>query len=282
MLRAFFAAILSLLLFLSSFVLCAALGGYSLLYLDIYRSALEKGGIYAQADRMLADYGRGISFTENASAVIDRLLANTLAYVRGDAEKPNLTLEIDSSSVIRFFEKQAANFTVCKQGEEPYDGDAIKCRPANRTSSQFLGEVLAKKGISAANFSSVDLLPIYDSDGNVAKAREIVSVFRSALMGLAAFSVILVLAITKISGSRRWAGAALLLAGVAVILLASYAQSYALSALPPSVGTAAVLIDGLVSRVELNGAAVAATGAAILAFPLATPFLSRKRIESRR
>ncbi|MBI4015053.1 MAG: hypothetical protein HY365_03820 [Candidatus Aenigmarchaeota archaeon] len=281
MFRALLSLFLSLLLFLSSFVLSVGVGGYSLLYPDAYRGALEKGGIYAQADRMLADYGRGMSLTENASAVIGRLLANSLAYIRGDTEKPDLTIKIDDSSVMQFFEKQAANFTVCGKGEAPFIGDEIKCRPANQSSSQFLEEVLAKKGISAANFSSVDLLPVYDRDGNIMRVRELVSAFRLALLGLAALSVALAVVMTKVSRNRKWAGATLILSGVSVIAAVSYAQSYALSALPQSAGVlgaaASDVMSGVVSRIAFNGGLLALIGVAIIVFSSAKPFLNRKK-----
>ncbi len=276
-LRTFASLLLSLIFVI---ILSAAMLGTSvqtLLYPDTYEKALEKGNLYVLIEKQ-AKAAPGAEFIKGGTnATLKKVLRNSLAYLRGDAEDVNLTVEIDKGAMRTFFLSQAESFPVCNENVTLVSLDNLTCRPPNMEPGKLVDMVLEQRNVTFPD--SVDLMDVFDKERNISKAREYVGTFRMAILGVHLIALLLLLVIAFIHrkdaiSAARWAGANLLLAGSIAIVIAAIAGNYIqqfmsqvqLSQLP----AAAVFLDSIVSAVlgaeMLYGVVVFSAGVALVVF----------------
>lgn len=208
----------------------------------IHENALEESGAYDLLEEFEKKGGTGPlqAFTDKPAKEMGKdVSAKLLSYLRGDIDEDEVTLRLNSSKLMGFYEERASNFTVCKKGEQPYSKDEIVCRPQEKNSSEFLKEVLAKKNITIPKEtdSDIKLLEIFDSQGKLQSLRESIEIFHKAVYGcllssLLIITLIIVIERKDIRAMEQWIGADFLLTGITLFTIV-FAGFYTLTLIPP-------------------------------------------------
>ncbi len=223
MLRGIGLFFLSVVMMMLATLLVLGINSYVMLYPGVYEKAFEAGGFYTFAEN---EFGKDermsiIDFSDkDVRSSVNTLLENMLSYVRGDSGL-NLTLQINQTALSSFFEKQVDNLDACVADEEPFSGDEVNCRPPNKTSAEFLPEILEKKHFNISNATSVDLVGVFDEDRNLNKLKEVVKKIKISVVGLTLGILLIVVLIYFVSGrsvktAARWSGASLIAVSVFV------------------------------------------------------------------
>jgi len=230
------------------------LSGRVLLYPELYQQLFA---VYSVYDLVKDQIPQQEGFTipeleqEQLTGTINTMLGNLLAYVRGETADVDLRLSIDTSSLMTFFEQQAAAVPVCPPDMDPYvDGQPV-CRPADMSASVFISSVLKQQGIAIPQSSSVNLADMIDSENNLARVQQMVRLLYNTFYGCVLAVIMLIAAIFLLSSRRtvsffRWVGASLFLAGLLGIVSGYLAQHVALSFLPAAAAAYREYIDAVV------------------------------------
>lgn len=196
---------ISILLVLSLIISATLLTTNELLHEDIYLEAINESEISEFIENSTDEIPGGEFIEipeEEIEKITENFLTNFLSYIRGDSEELNLTIEINSSSLMKFFEEEAEKFPVCLEDEEPYpNGTEPVCRPQNQTTSEFLEEFLEMNNITLSEEESINLAEIYGLEENpeFEEIRSNVSKFKPILFGFLGLVIILSLSIFFIS-----------------------------------------------------------------------------------
>jgi len=200
------------------------------LYPEVYQKALSEADAYGFLEKQISPQQQLIPVEEFSSGEkikesINALLEGTLAYVRSDAEEVSFDLSISDEDIKGFFLEQAEQFETCSPGQQPFEGEEIKCRPVEVPPEIFLDQVLERKNFSLNNFSSVDLITVWDPKNNRENLRVGVTKFRQGLyMGLGIIIIfigILVLIHKNKKSVMRWTGINFAIASI-IILATSF------------------------------------------------------------
>jgi len=227
----------------------------TLLYPDIYVKALDgEGG----ASGVLADDTESIdggefvnTSSEEFDVEVEKLITNFLSYLRGETNELNLIIDLDGGALWAFLEEQVEKLPACGSGKELYstEGDAL-CKPANKTSSEFLDEALAENNITLPESQSIDLAEVYeiDTDG-LGQIREGVRMYKIAiyifLFLSVVFSVLIFVAAKDIKKGSMILGIDLVVAGL-IVFISSLTTSLLINA--PDFGIE--ILTGLVNSVK--------------------------------
>jgi len=198
------------------------------LHHSVYQEAFEDSGVYQTIDKISANrsmLGMGAYIKGDLRQIFDNSIVETLAYVRGAGEKPNISVEIDMQAIRSYIEEQGALFPVCNAGQQPYQGEEVVCKPLDKNISVFLDEVLEKKNVSLFQQNKIDLLSVYDPQGKIHVLRD--NVRRYYLFFYAALCIELLLLLCMFflwqTPSKRTAlrliGMSLILAGMIALAL---------------------------------------------------------------
>lgn len=136
----------------------------SILYPEIYVEAFEEGGVYDLINANLnnAQSATFIAIPEGGPKVIvNSLLSNFLSYLRSDTVVLNLTVQVDTEKLRKFFLSGVTNIPHCSSSaQNPYDEDN-PCLPAGVSSNEYLEEFLEKRNLTFFESNIVDLAKVY-------------------------------------------------------------------------------------------------------------------------
>lgn len=246
---------LGFLLVVSLLVSVTLLTANTLLYPDIYVKAIDESG---GASGVLADATEGIdegefvnTSNEEFDAEVEKLITNFLSYLRGETNELDLAMNIDSDALRAFLEEQVEGLPACGSGEElsSLEGD-ILCKPVDKTSSEFLTEVLAKNNITFPDSQSVDLAEFYDLESSgIEEIRSGVSMYRMAIYLFIflsiVFSVLIFIAARDVKKGTMILGIDLVVAGIIV-----FASSFITSLLVNAPDFGIEILTGLINSVK--------------------------------
>lgn len=217
---------ISFILIISISLFLVSAGVSSLLYPNIYIQTFEKNNLYDYLENKTSEnFAPGADFLmiENPREEFSRLLTNFLSYLRGKTSTPNLIVKINQTALHEFFEDETENYKICRLGEEPFDGDEVRCRPANKNPSEFLDEVLERKNLNFFENDTVDLAYVYDKDGDFSTLKKTAGYFRIGFYSLLVFSLFLIgliflLKFTNYISAIKIAGINVAIAGLVIFL----------------------------------------------------------------
>ena len=230
---------ISLLLVLSIFILGIFWSLHTFIYPQIYEKALGDSGAYNSFN--LSEIQGGGNFIKIGSGgiqpVVNRLLENTLSYLRGDTSKLNWTLEVGRQKLKDLFVKDAEELRVCNSGESSFNGTEPVCRPRDVNASEYLDQVLDKKNFTLLEEGKVDLANFLGvNKTGLEGVRNYVMNYNEIFYGLIVLIVLLIGVIFFVSDSwTRWSGADLFLGGAGVFAISSIISQILLISIPSEV-----------------------------------------------
>lgn len=264
---------LSVILTISLPLAITALAANTMLYPDVYKSAMEKNNIYDRVQDMLAKSGipPGLFSKEQVKSNTDRMLINLLAYIRSDTDELNLTLEIDPKLMKTLLASRISEYPICGPGQDPLKEN---CRPAGMTTEQLVEFGLAQKNATLPE--KVNLADTFFKDGKgINEARNAVGMLRTAIIVLIIISLLCMALMYMLAKepkpAAKWIGSSLLLSGATVIIAAlltsgAVERMVAGSAAAEFSGFIMDVVSSLAGTMMLYGGAVAALGIGLLAF----------------
>lgn len=220
------------------------------LYPDVYMKTLEKSGVYNFINNSTSQIPGG-EFIEipngSIKSLTDGLLENTLSYFRGDSKELNLTLDVNKNKLKSFFESKVSQIQTCNNGQNPFNGSEVVCKPAGKSLSEFTDEVLAKKNITISETGKVDLKKVYGlKDDDLERLKSFVHIYQLALYGFIVLCLVLLGLIFFISKDTkialRWTGIDLAIAG-----LISVAVSYLTINFMPNINIDLEIVKNMIS-----------------------------------
>ena len=276
-----FIGVISLFLILSISLLIFSGGLNALLHPQVYENALKENNFYDTIDFSKVHGGEFIKMPNGVEFLVDNLLENFFAYIRGETEEPNLTIQIDGENLRDFFKERMNEFPECGANEDAYDAEGNpKCRPPGKTTDEFLDDFLKSKNVTILGRESVDLSNVYNlQDENISRIRGFVKLFRLAFFGLIFFSafltvLIFILSLDSISSGMRTTGINFFIAGISVIpagiLIPKFLTEKISSInLPIAAGIAEQVVLGVISRINFYAYVAMGIGAALFAMSFA-------------
>ncbi len=282
----FLLVFVSVLLVLSLFSLGILWSFHIFIYPQVYEKALAESGAYNSINLTDVPGGSFIKIPNGGiPALVDGLLENTLSYLRGDSSTLNLTLEVDSGKLNKFFLDSASNFRICSPGENPFNASEPNCRPSDINASDYLNQVLEKKNFTIPDGGKVNLADVFGlKNSDTAKIRNYVVNYQYLMYGIFFLVLIFSVLIFFISDSRtRWSGIDFFLSGVLVFLISSLISSFAFNAVLKEIGfvqkIAGELIGVFLSRLKTYSFVVGGIG--IIGFVLSF-FIKKKLPEEKK
>lgn len=231
------------LIVLSGFVLSFLISGNVLLHEDVYVNAFEKNNVYGEiktryfSDDKLSQGLVDIS-AEGMKKNINSILGGVLAYARGDNQGDGIYINVDNSSIKRFFLKQIEGVGVCNGNQNEFDANnSISCRVAGKSNEQILNDLLERKNMShILSVDKINLLDTFDKERNIEKLKEKVDYYYYLLYGLTALIIILILIIfiinrDNLKGAFRISGISLLVSELIVFISLKFIDNSLLSKL---------------------------------------------------
>jgi hypothetical protein len=196
-----------------------------LLYPSVYQKALDKNNVYNLIEEKAIQGGyisEAVFNKQNPKKIIDYLLRNTLAYLRGDTETLNLTINLNET-LYAFFEERAAEYPVCKHGQLPFSGASTVCRPPDLNVSQFLDMTLERQNVSVSKLSTVNLAEVMNKNGNITQVRDGIVIFKKIviaawLLSFALLMMIIMLTKKSFKSMTHWIDMDLISVGVGFVL----------------------------------------------------------------
>jgi len=269
--------ILSLFLIVSLLLTVTLLTANTLLYPGIYVKALEGGGgasgVLSNATESIEGRGFVNTSSEEFDTEVEKLIANFLSYLRGETNELNFTIDIESDTLRAFLEGQVYRLPVCGSEEELYstEGDAL-CRPSNKTSSEFLDEVLAENNITLPASQSVDLTSVYGiNTSGLGQIREGVRMYKIAiyifLFLSLIFAMLIFVAARDIKKGSMIFGLDLVVAGI-IVFISSLTTSLLINAPDFGIEILTVLVNSIkgfiITRQNLYGVALVVSGGIVI------------------
>ena len=275
---------ISLFLVLSVFLLGIFWSLHTFIYPQIYEKALGDSGAYNLFN--LSEIQGGGNFLKIGSGgiqpIVNRLLENTLSYLRGDTSELNWTIEVDKQKLNDFFVKSAEDVRICNSGESSFNGTEPVCRPNDVNVSEYLNKVLDKKNFTLLEEGKVDLANFLEiNKTRIEEVRIYVMNYNEIYYGLIALVVLLIGVMFFVSDSRtRWSGADLFLGGAGVFATSLIVSQLLLTSIPSEIGflqkTSNELFGVFTGRLHTYSFVV--TGMGIIGFVLSF-FISKKKKE---
>jgi len=176
--RDIFIVVVSIFLILSLTFTSIALGLEIFLYPQVYHEAFEESNVFEKISEFKDDIpgGEFVKIPNNDLQILaEDLINNSLDYLRGDVDKLNLTLSIDSEELLSFFESQAEKLPTCAEGV-----------------TFSIDENVEEQNVTILDEGKVDLKEIYGlEEEQLEKARTYVSYYNYTKYGLILLSMIL-------------------------------------------------------------------------------------------
>ncbi|HLA23390.1 MAG TPA: hypothetical protein VJZ93_02540 [Candidatus Nanoarchaeia archaeon] len=192
--RDIFIVVVSIFLILSLTFTSIALGLEIFLYPQVYHEAFEESNVFEKISEFKDDIpgGEFVKIPNNDLQILaEDLINNSLDYLRGDVDKLNLTLSIDSEELLSFFESQAEKLPTCAEGVT-FSIDENVCIPEGVNTREFVKEFLEEQNVTILDEGKVDLKEIYGlEEEQLEKARTYVSYYNYTKYGLILLSMIL-------------------------------------------------------------------------------------------
>ena len=250
----------------------------TLFYPDVYQSALEENNAYNVITDQIEIRGQSIP-VEMIKPISNKLIVNTLAYLRSDVQKLDLKIEVNPDDIRTAFEKNIEEIRVCDDGESFYVNGEINCRPSNIPDTEILDNVLEQQGIDINDYTSIDIAEIYNPDETLTESREMISMFRmgvniSFILALIMISLIVLLTRSTISSMTKWLGANFLLIGIllsaAGFFLVNMASAQITNSIPQQMaflGNFAIdIMSSVLNTVMIYGIVILLAGIALFAY----------------
>lgn len=243
-----------------------------LLYPAAYLDAMEKAGIYEKAPQAIAskDSTLGQLFTENFMRTnAERMLANGLAYVRGEANGLDLSIPLDRNEIRNILLQRVNLLPECPSGTLPQSNENPECLPAGINRIQYVDAVLNQAQVPD-KIDMTTALPQLKAAAD--KMRSLVGTFYLALYGMLALTILLFLAVIFLTrhspkSALKWVGTTLLISGVTVLALSFVLTSVVMSAVASQIDSSeiintliSVVLETLASGMKTYSIAIAVIG----------------------
>lgn len=237
--------VLSAFLIISLTVGSIGLSLQTLLYPDIYITALDKNDAYDLIEQQLMEEGfipATIFAEQGVKATIDRFIKSTLAYIRGDAADWELTINMTIQS---FFEERAAEIEVCSPDYDPLTDEL--CRPPDMDPDEFLDMLYEIEGIDNSEFS-VDLAEVLEINQSLQQVRSGVQIFRKVIIltliiALANIFLIFILTKKSIIAMTEWIDGDLFMVSLSMFIFSYFVKQNLTRILPPGI------LEGLLTSI---------------------------------
>ncbi len=207
------------------FILLLSLNQY--LYPDLYIKALEKNNLYEYLEQQ-GGIDSQLTLTtlseEGVKPAVDRIIVESLAYVRSERKNPRITIQINTTALREYLENETAQLSLCEENEDPFGNENVTCRPVNMSISEFLNRTLEKQNSSILKQSEVNFLDVYDKERNIEKARLSIRMYTLFLYLLPLLMTVVIVAVWLLSQrdirtTLRWLTLPLTLSTFAVLTL---------------------------------------------------------------
>jgi len=276
--------VLSLMIIFSLVTLTLLISLQSLLNVGTYTTALEDAGVYDFMEKQLSQGQSFIVMNGGIRQEINNILSKILDYINGKANREDLTLTIDQEEIKRFYIQEASKIRICDVGETPWATEEINCRPANLTAEEAVDLYFQEMDIELPGGSGgkINLLDIYDRDGNIENIREAVRIQKIILYALIIFILILaglIMLIDKkeIKKAYRTIGFDLVISGIIILSIVYTLRNYLINDILAKIqliGTAAVRITQPITQTaNISGGVILGIGI----ITLILTFLIRKK-----
>ena len=240
--------VLSSFLILSLSVGIIGLSLQTLLYPDIYITTLEKNDAYDVVEQHLQQEGiitQTIFADEGIRPTVHRFIRSTLAYIGGDEEKWELTVNMSAQS---FLEERAAEIEECTPDYDPFSGEL--CRPPGMEPSEFLNTILEQENIQTTDLS-IDLAEVMGIQQSLEQIRSGVQIFRKVIIlafiiSLANALFIVILTRTSVISMTEWIDGDLFIVSIMMFIVSIIAKKNISRILPPG------LLEGLLSSIAFT------------------------------
>ncbi len=252
----------------------------SMLYPGVYISAFEKEGIYDKLPQMLSENGGVASlFTKDfLKSNIDRMMANALAYIRGETDEPDISIEIDRNQIRSLLLARINEIPACPAGVTPTSQTSPECFPAGVSRAQFADATLNSAEIP----DKIDMLEALPQlKDAMDKFRSGVSIFWSALYGLAALSALLLLLmifLTRKSAKYmpRWVGGTLAISGATMVATSFVLTGIVTTALKSQLESSEAVLSLLAAVMDVFASSMMLYSAAVLLIGVVLVLVSMK------
>ncbi len=184
------------------FLIISSIGAisYTLLYPKTYSTALEEAKVYEKIEESFDKVEGGFFIKippEGSKALFEDLLNRLFSYIRSDSDTLNLKVQVDKEKLRGFFIDSIEKLSFCSPNQNPFSENA-NCRPSDKTSDEFLNEILKQRNVTVLEGDYVDLGTVYGledgSDGlnKLKELRGVVSTYKIVLLGIAIALVLLI------------------------------------------------------------------------------------------
>jgi len=155
-----------------------------LLHPDIYLNTLEENDLSGALRHVAngSEEGERVNISsEEINTATGSLIDNLLSYLRGDSDRLNLTINLNSSTLKDVLAEQVEGLPVCLPGEQQNsNSESSICRPADKSPREFLDEILENGNITIPEGQSVDLAEVYGIENNsLEQARSYIGTYKT-------------------------------------------------------------------------------------------------------
>lgn len=274
-----FIVLISILLTISLFILATLVTANSLLYPDIYMDSLNESEVTELVQESINNL-TGEQFIEiqeqEIKILMEDLLTQFLAYMRGDNDTLELTINVDQERIRDLLILEIENLPICNDNQISFNiEDESICRPSNQTAEELLDMFLETSDIELPE-NQINLAEVYEIDtSELENIREQTKKIKPILYGLIflviLFSItILIIAKDPKEGSKVL-GINILITGI-FVFVASLIPSSFTSSIPIEVmilkDLVISLVDGLVSKLRVYGFGSIILGIILAGIPL--------------
>ena len=275
--------IISALLYISLFIAVFGSSVQILLFPEIYETALEKNNMYDYIEEQIAGKGyipNTIFVKEVVRSNINKLLSNTLFYVRGDVDNLDMTINLNDT-IKSFFEERVSDLPRCDDSQDPLED---LCLPEGIDAREFLDMVYEQENIDTSEFSSVNIQDIVDLSA-LEQVREGVSIFRKVLLASIILSIFLVIMFVLLNRKSvvaitEWIDADLFAVSFCMFAISFLIRKFITRIIPPSFsifeGLLTSLIFAILDLMMYYGGALALIGIILIVFTVVYKFLNKK------
>lgn len=216
-----------------------------------YIETLEKADVYDSISSQFEE-GSGIPIQsidpDAIKSILDGIILDVFEYINGETDA--LSIKVDVGPYVEdFFVSSAQNFRVCDEGELPFDGEEVICRPAEIDPDTFLDDVLSIHDRNLGDFSSteVDVVDLYGleflDDVQEGVTYYKVGLSASYILSVVLLSFIIILNRTSIKSTARWVGVSFLVSGIIGLAIGFFVKGNIRSFIPSSVDSYITYVD---------------------------------------